>query len=184
MSVQEAGLWRGISSAMGLFGTLMYHCSTKRTGVQTTGAWSIVWFFTCLTLACSSFIGLNMPKEENEGNSAWWSKTCIYLLVGSAALSRIGLWVFDMSVTMLYQELTPDGVRAMVGGTQESLNSFFSVASGCLGLIFRKPQEFWIVATAGYLCIGMAMLVYITGNILFHRRRNYKDLRSLPVSAV
>ena len=87
MPIDQVGLWRGVSSAIGLAGTFFYQFSTKRTTVVNTGAWSVAYLFACLTFACSSFL-LNDYR------------TSVYLLVVSTAASRIGLWVFDISVTI------------------------------------------------------------------------------------
>ncbi|KAG7346564.1 ferroportin1 FPN1 [Nitzschia inconspicua] len=156
MSVKEVGLWRGLSSAVGLAGTFTYRCSTRHTSVVSTGVWSIIYLFVCLTMACGSFWIDDKHKS-------------MYILVVSTAASRLGLWVFDISVTLLYQETVSDGIRALVGGTQESLNSFFTMATGCLGLFLHRPEQFWIIATVGYICIGAAMVLYTFGASRHHR---------------
>ncbi|KAL7549461.1 hypothetical protein ACHAWF_012728 [Thalassiosira exigua] len=150
MPVRDVGFWRGLSSAVGLAGTVAYKWSARKTSVVDTGAWSVAYLFACLTLACLSFFVRDYD-------------TSVYLLVASTAASRIGLWVFDISVTMLYQEMVPDGVRGLIGGTQQSLNSFFTMASGCLGLFFRRPEQFFVIAATGYACIGVATILYTVG---------------------
>lgn len=152
MKVKQVGLWSGLSSGVGLTGTFVYDWSARRTTVVNTGAWSVAYLFVCLTLACASFW---MP--EGEGRAP------LYLMVAGTAASRIGLWVFDISVTLLYQEMVPDGVRGLIGGTQQSINSLFVMASGCLGLFFRRPEQFFVIATVGYVCIGIAMILYFFG---------------------
>ena len=146
MPIEQVGLWRGLSSAIGLAGTFAYKFSARRTTVVKTGAWSIVYLFLWLTVACASFL-MNSTT----------------LLVVSAAISRIGLWVFDISYTLIYQENVADGLRGLIGGTQQSLNSFFTMLSGCLGLFFNKPEQFWVIATTGYACIAVSMIMYIFG---------------------
>ena len=139
MPIEQVGLWRGLSSAIGLAGTFAYKFSARRTTVVNTGAWSIVYLFLWLTLVCASFF-----------------MNSTILLVVSAAISRIGLWVFDISYTLIYQQNVADGLRGLIGGTQQSLNSFFTMLSGCLGLFFNKPKQFWvIIATTGYACIAV-----------------------------
>ena len=155
MPVEQVGLWRGLSSAVGLAGTFAYKFSANRTTVVNTGAWSIVYLFSLLTVACLSFL-----------------VDSTILLVISAAISRIGLWVFDISYTLLYQENVPDGIRGLVGGTQQSLNSLFTILAGCLGIFFSHPDEFWILATAGYGCIAVSMLLYVFGIFLPSTKRS------------
>ena len=160
MSVEEVALWTGVNNSVGLVGTFAFHFSIRQTNIINTGVWSVVYLFVCLTLAVLSFW---VPGSHNS----------MYLLVVGTSVSRVGLWVFDISVTMLYQNMVPDGVRGMVGGTQQSLNSFFTMISGCLGLIFRKPEQFWIIALAGYISIMISMILYCVG-VVFLPRTNFQ----------
>lgn len=64
------------------------------------------------------------------------------------------------------QEFIPDGVRGVVGGTQEALNAFFSILSFGLGLFFPDPREFYIYVFAGYIAAGLAVVVYSYGTFL------------------
>jgi len=77
--------------------------------------------------------------------------------------SRIGLWVFDISVTQLMQEFIPDGVRGIVGGTQQAFNAFFMLLTFALGLVFPDPREFHIYVAAGYTAVGLAAVLYALG---------------------
>ena len=150
MSTETAGLWRGISSAMGLLGTFVFHASVKRLTIVQTGKWSIIYLFGCLSLCFASFFVEDYTISMT-------------MLIFGACFSRIGLWVFDISITQLMQEFIPDGIRGVVGGTQEAINSFFQLFSFSLGLVFPNPRQFYIFAAAGYISIGIAMILYITG---------------------
>ena len=165
MLIEQVGLWRGLSSAIGLVGTFAYKFSARRTTVVKTGAWSIVYLFLWLTVACASFL-MNSTT----------------LLVVSVAISRIGLWVFDISYTLIYQENVADGLRGLIGGTQQSLNSFFTMLSGCLGLFFNKPEQFWVVATTGYACIAVSMIMYIFGVYMPSMRPSSSPIAYTPSS--
>ena len=156
MPVEQVGFWRGLSSSLGLLGTFVFQLSTRCTTVVNTGAWSIVYLFVCLSLACSSFL-LEV------------SSVSIHLLIAGTAAARIGFWVFDISITLLYQEMVPDGVRGRIGGVQQSLNSFFTILSGSLGIFFRKSENFYLIALVGYGCVAIATALYIFGVIC--RRR-------------
>ena len=37
------------------------------------------------------------------------------------------------------------------------------MALECMGLFFRKPEQFFVIATAGYICIGIGMILYTFG---------------------
>ena len=99
-------------------------------------------------------------------------KTSTYMFVVSCAASRMGLWVFDITVTLLYQEFVPDGVRGLVGGTQQSINSMFVVMTSGLGLFFRRPEQFFAFAAASYSGIFMCTLLYTLG--IYRRGDQFK----------
>ncbi|CAB9505585.1 family 40 member 1 [Seminavis robusta] len=149
MRLDTIGLWRGVSSAVGLMGTFAYHFSVKRTTLVKTGMWSIAYQFTCLTM---SYVSLFI---ENYTLS-------LTMLILGVCTSRIGLWVFDISITQLWQEYTPDGIRGVVGGVQQSFNAFFTLVSFGLGIVFPDPKDFYIYVAVGYVSVGVALLLYTT----------------------
>ena len=150
MALQTVGVLRGTSAALGLLGTVAYDVSVKSTSLVTTGLWSIVFEFMCLSVCFASFF---VPSYI--GSMA--------LLVAGVWASRIGLWVFDISISQMMQELIPEGIRGVVGGTQQSLNAFFQFIPYVMGLIFYQPAEFHIYAATGYLAVGIAMILYFVG---------------------
>lgn len=137
MHLETVGVWRGISAAVGLAGTFVYHFSVKRTTLVSTGMWSVVYQFLCISLSFASLF----VEDYN---------LSIIMLIGGVCASRVGLWVFDIAVTQLMQEFIPAGVRGVVGGTQQSLNAFFQLLSFGLGLVFPDPRQFHIYVSAGY----------------------------------
>jgi iron-regulated transporter 1 len=150
MRLETVGIWRGISSAVGLAGTFVYHASVKRTTLVNTGMWSIIYEFACLSICFASLFVDDFNLSMG-------------MLIAGACASRIGLWVFDIAVTQLFQEFIPDGIRGAVGGTQQSLNAFFSLFSFGLGLVFPDPREFHIYIAAGYGAVGVAAIMYTLG---------------------
>lgn len=164
MSREEVGLWRSIENITGLLGTLAFQLLTKFTTVVNAGEVSILFFFGCLTVAVASFF----IRDDK------WS---MHMLVGSCAASRTGLWTFDIAVTFLYQTHVPEGIRGLVGGTQQALNSFFVVLIGCLGIFLRRPKDFYLFAGTSYVGITLCMIVYSVG--IFCRQGNLKTPNNL-----
>lgn len=147
MSFSTVGVWRGISSAIGLLGTIAYHFSVKYMSVESTGMWSICFQFVCLTLSYGSlYVGDNIAS--------------LVLLISGVCASRVGLWVFDISMTQLFQEYIPAPVRGVTGGVQQSLNAFFGLFAFVLGILFPDPREFHIYVAAGYASVGISMIIY------------------------
>merc|ERR1712024_225022 len=92
------------------------------------------------------------------------------MLIGGVIASRIGLYVFDLSITQFMQLLIPEDIRGVTGGVQKSLNGFFDLTTYGLGLVFSNPDDFNILVVTGYVSVGLAMCIYFWG--IHH----YKDV--------
>ncbi|KAI3820344.1 hypothetical protein L1987_07890 [Smallanthus sonchifolius] len=66
--------------------------------------------------------------------------TSAYLLMSVVAVSHLGLWVFDLSVIQQMQDQVPESDRALVGGVQNSIQSFWDLMTYIMGLIISNPQ--------------------------------------------
>jgi hypothetical protein len=117
---------------------------------ETTGLWSIMWEFLCLTVAPSCIC------VERSDLSAT-------LLIAAVIPSRIGLWVYSISVTQLFQKTMPPDIRVKVGGLQTSLNSLFEFITFILGMVYSDVSDFSKLAIIGYSCVGAATTFYTVG---------------------
>jgi solute carrier family 40 (iron-regulated transporter), member 1 len=147
MRFSTVGIWRGVSSAIGLLGTFAYYISSKHISLKSTGMWSICFQFSCLTVAYASLF------VEDYMSS-------LTMLIAGVCTSRVGLWVFDITMTQLFQEYVHPSVRGVVGGVQESLNAFFGIIAFILGICVPDPQNFHIYVSIGYASVGICMLIY------------------------
>jgi solute carrier family 40 (iron-regulated transporter), member 1 len=154
MNISTVGTWRGISSLIGLLGTFAYQISIKRMNIISTGMWSILYQLVCISCSMAS-----MFIED-------FTLSMTLMMIG-VCTSRIGLYVFDISVTQLMQMNIPDGIRGMIGGIQESLNAFFQLSSFALCLIYSNPNDFIIPVAVGYSAVACAALFYSVG-IYYH----------------
>ena len=150
MSYEAIGILKGVSSTIGLLGTVAYHISSRRHTLSFTGSWSIIFQFSCLTICCASLYVSN-------------DSLSLTMLVSGVIVSRIGLWVFDLTITQIMQQKIPEDIRGVIGGVQKSLNSFFDLTTYGLGLIFYDPSDFYILVMTGFGSVGVAMCVYLLG---------------------
>jgi iron-regulated transporter 1 len=88
MRMETIGIWRGVSSAAGLAGTFVYHMMSSRMTLIESGMYSVVFQFLCLSLSYASLF----VDDYN---------TSLAMLIAGVCASRIGLWVFDISVTQV-----------------------------------------------------------------------------------
>ena len=120
--------------------------------------WSVLYQLTCISICFGS---LFVAAYD----------TSMSMLIAGVCASRVGLWVFDITVTQLMQEFIPEGIRGVVGGTQQSLNAFFQLSSFALGLIFPDPRDFPIYVSTGYAAIFVAATLYAFG--VFFRKDDF-----------
>ena len=129
MGMGAIGFWRGVASAVGLTGTILYHSMSARMDVIDVGMASIAFEFLCLSACYMSLFA------DDVGAS-------VIVLIAGVCLSRPGLWAFDIAVTQLMQERGPAGIRGLVGGVQLSLNAFFTLIAFFIGLFISDPRYF------------------------------------------
>ncbi|KAD4584970.1 hypothetical protein E3N88_22571 [Mikania micrantha] len=121
------GMGRGISAIVGISATFLYPFMETRLSTLRTGLWSIWSQWTCLLICVGSI------WVKNNTASA-------YLLMSGVAMSRLGLWVFDLSVIQQMQDQVSESDRAVVGGVQNSIQSFWDLMTYIMGLIISNPQ--------------------------------------------
>ena len=139
-----------MSAIIGLLGTCAFSISISKLTLAQTGMWSITFQFLCLSL---SYISLYI---ENYTLS-------LTMLIGGVCASRIGLWVFDITMKQFFQECVEEQFRGIVSGLQNSLQAFFSLIAFVVGIIFPDPGDFHILVASGYVSVGIAVLLYWIG---------------------
>ena len=150
MRLDAIGFWRGVSSLIGLLGTFVYHFLSKRMSLIDTGMLSVAFQFLCLSLSYASLFVDDLAAS-------------LAMLITGVCASRVGLWVFDIAVTQLFQLHVDEDVRGLVGGVQQSLNSFFGMLAFVLGILIPNPAFFSYYVSIGYFSVGLCVLCYGVG---------------------
>eukprot|EP01018_Ginkgo_biloba_P000360 Gb_09600 [translate_table: standard] len=83
------------------------------------------------------------------------------MLMGGVAVSRLGLWMFDLSVVQQMQDSVPASDRGVVGGVQNSLQSFMDLMSYVMGMIVSNPEDFGLLVLASFLSVTCAAILYV-----------------------
>ncbi|XP_054783353.1 solute carrier family 40 member 2-like isoform X2 [Prosopis cineraria] len=141
------GIARGVSAVIGIAATVVYPVLQSRISTIRTGLWSIWSQWTCL-LSCVASIWI-----QNGFLAA-------YVLMGGVAVSRLGLWMFDLSVLQQMQDLVPETDRLVVGGVQSSLQSSMDLLAYVMGIVISNPQDFWKLILLSFLAVTMAAFLY------------------------
>nr|CCM80483.1 Ireg1 protein [Psychotria gabriellae] len=141
------GIARGISATIGVAATFLYPVLESQISTVRTGLWSTwsQWFFLLLCVA-----SIWIPNKH----------AAAYALMSGVALSRIGLWMFDLSVIQQMQDRVSESDRLVVGGAQNSLQSVLDLATYVSGLIISDPQDFWMLIILSMLLVTVASILY------------------------
>ncbi|GAX11477.1 solute carrier family 40 (iron-regulated transporter), member 1 [Fistulifera solaris] len=151
MPMHWVGILRGIASAIGLLGTLVYSYSVAFLSLEATACWSVTYQSACLAVALAS---VSLVSSD---------RTAEAMLVSSVSLSRTGLWVFDIAVTQLQQQEIPEHIRGLVGGVQHAMNAFFTILSFALGFVFPDPHQFHYFVLCGFTSVFFAAVLFTFG---------------------
>ncbi|KAG0554856.1 hypothetical protein KC19_12G125500 [Ceratodon purpureus] len=140
-------LARGVAALFGILATVIYPVVHARLHTVRTGIWSI-WIQCSLLSLCVVSIWIHN------------SRLASILLISGVAASRLGLWMFDLSVTQLMQESVPEAERGVVGGVQKSLQSLMDMLTYVVGMVIVHPQDFGITICMSYGAVMGAALLY------------------------
>lgn len=128
-------------------------------GLERAGAWSLWFEAACLFPSLISFfIGTG---QYGEHGPAWNS----ILLFGGIALSRIGLWSFDLCQLKVLQVATQDHPRRnRITALQIALQNVFHLAKYVVTLAAASPAQFKWTALVSWVAIvvgGVSYLVFL-----------------------
>ncbi|KFA71870.1 hypothetical protein S40288_07727 [Stachybotrys chartarum IBT 40288] len=147
---------RMISTLAELSATWISPVAIKRLGNVRTAGISVTWQTACLTVGIVYFF--------------FGSQFAVVGLVVGVILSRIGLWVFDLSVHNIIQNIekvVEDDDRGAFSTAEASVHNLFEMFSYITTIVFAKPEEFkWpMLMTIGSMycaCITYAMFAMTT----------------------
>lgn len=116
----------------------------RRIGPVRSGLWFINEQLIAVLLAIALFSTVE-PRTKFAGA----------VLASGVALSRIGLWGFDLCVQFLVQEDAPEHSRGSFSAIEAALQNFFELISFAVTMIFHRPDQFGI---AVFISVGALAL--------------------------
>nr|WRQ72733.1 ferroportin transporter IREG2 [Leucocroton havanensis] len=141
------GIARGISATIGIAATVVYPIMHSYILTLRSGLWSVWCQWACL-LGC--VVSIWVPN----------GLLSAYLLMAGVATSRLGLWMFDLSVIQQMQDHVPESDRCIVGGVQNSLQSTMELLSYLMGIIVSNPEDFWKLNLVSFLGVTVSGIIY------------------------
>ncbi|CAO3646608.1 unnamed protein product [Cunninghamella echinulata] len=143
------GILRAAAGISGMASTFIFPYLREKIGIIRIGHWAL-WFevFCLLPVVVSFKLSASNPYGP-------------IFLFGGMALSRIGLWLYDISETVLLQQLVVEpGMLGGIFGWQHTLCNIFDLTQYTLTMIISDPKLFSIPATISFLAVLSATLIY------------------------
>lgn len=136
-------------------------------GLTKTGGLSIWMQFTILLLCVvSTFYGdaqegsCVAPVEHTGSECTSIRNKEIGLLLAGVVVSRMGLWMFDLSVSQMLQERINLNILGAVNGTQSSMQELMDLFGYVLGLLLNKPTQFKYLVYISMFFVATAAGIY------------------------
>ncbi|KAJ9144704.1 putative Iron-regulated transporter [Pleurostoma richardsiae] len=164
----HVGIARTVSTIFELSATWAAPRLMRRVGAVRGGIWSLSWQMIWLAAAVSWFF------TDTEGGSV---AAATGLAVG-VALSRVGLWGFDLCAQCIVQDEVEFDHRGAFSTVEAALQNLFELLSYACTMIFSRPDQFrWPVAIS-------VVAVYAAGGLYaaFVRRRRGHLFHAPPCS--
>lgn len=143
------GLLRAVAGVAGIASTYILPYLSARIGIIRAGVWALWFESIALVPVVLSFTAW--------GSQSSWGPV---MLFGGMSVSRIGLWVFDISETMLMQQMVDNSQIGSISGWQHSLCNVFDLSQFVLIAIVSDPNDFIIPATVSLGAVVAASISY------------------------
>lgn len=164
LSEAKLSLYRGAAALTGVMGAKAFPYLHGRYGLRISGFLSNAFFLTCILLGALPDIGnLIFPIS---------SSIRFNFLVGAIAVSRFGLWVFDLSVSQIIQEWVDETQLGRVSAFQQLLENAFTVVIFIGGLIAPHPQDFVWLMLSSVIAVSISFILFL----LFLTKSRFKAL--------
>jgi len=141
-------LIRIASTACEMSATWLAPWLINRIGPVRTGIWFLSLQMTCLGCAILVFWTAPAPIWAALG------------LVGGTALSRIGLWGFDLSAQVIIQQEVEPQHRGAFSTTEAALQNFFELCAHASTIVFFRPSDFRYPAMMSICAVYVAGALY------------------------
>ncbi|KAF7884246.1 uncharacterized protein EAF02_004582 [Botrytis sinoallii] len=151
------------------------------TGLERLGLWGLSWQFLNLVSILSRVISIYVYPHTKQipdpltlilwilststsiPNTPLLSPNTPLLalfLFTSLSLSRLGLWIFDLTTQQLSQTLIAPTQRSSFAGCEYSLVALFELGNYVMAIIWSRQDQFGWVALVSLVAVGVSTVVY------------------------
>jgi len=149
----KLSIFRGLGAVSGVCATLAFPMLYRNQGLQRSGLLGIWVQFISLLLSIVPYL----LKYIGMDVSVQLSST---FLMSGLALSRFGLWLFDLACNQIIQDEAPRELLGNIFGTQQSLQSLFQTISFAITLAAPDPAIFFFLMAGSTLVVLAAAMLF------------------------
>ncbi|KAH8663143.1 Ferroporti-1, partial [Tricladium varicosporioides] len=135
------------------------------TGLERLGLWGISWQLLNLVPVVLALWPLSptspIPNLLTRFLTPFPSHALLALtLFTFLSLSRLGLWIYDLTTQQLTQTLNPPSTLSSFTGVEYSFNSFFELLQNVITIVLWKPEQFKWIALLSLCAVGVSTVMY------------------------
>lgn len=154
------------------------------TGLERLGLWGISWQLLNLVSSSLKFIRMTTECVQVPVLLALWSLSSgvtagslphlVSRLLGSItsqpllafvlffflSLSRLGLWIYDLTTQQLTQTMTSPSQRSSFTGVEYSFVSMFELGQHIVAIVLHRPEQFKWIALMSWTAVAISTLIY------------------------
>ncbi|KAF7895357.1 hypothetical protein EAF00_007171 [Botryotinia globosa] len=138
------------------------------TGLERLGLWGLSWQFINLipvtlilwVLSTSTSIPSTPLLSRIIPPLSPSSPLLALFLFATLSLSRLGLWIFDLTTQQLSQTLVAPTQRSSFAGCEYSLVALFELGNYVMAIIWSRQDQFGWVALVSLMAVGGSTVVY------------------------
>ncbi|KAM3071354.1 hypothetical protein ACMFMG_008945 [Clarireedia jacksonii] len=140
------------------------------TGLERLGLWGLTWqliniipvtlILCILSTPSSTSLPTAVARFLPTQTSARTSMLLPLLLFTNLSLSRLGLWIFDLTTQQLTQTLVPPATRSSFTGCEYSLVAFFELGNFIMAMIWHRPEQFRWIALVSLAAVAVSSVMY------------------------
>jgi iron-regulated transporter 1 len=83
-----------------------------------------------------------------------------FVLFFFLSISRLGLWVYDLTTQQLTQTMTSSTRRSSFTSVENSFISSFELVQHLVAIILNRPEQFKWIALMGWTAVALSTVIY------------------------
>jgi iron-regulated transporter 1 len=83
-----------------------------------------------------------------------------FVLFFFLSISRLGLWIYDLTTQQLTQTMTSPSRRSSFTGVENSLISVFELVQHLVAIILHRPEQFKWIALMSWTAVAVSTVIY------------------------